>query len=374
MNTDNKIPEDISILIIEFLEGSIGKEGLSILNRWLQEDSNHLFQFNSLKSVWLMSGKAAEFTTGKINQDLSAVKSDISKRSKPEMKPFWSFGKIAASWIIFLVTGGMIGLFMSGHNHTGEKPTITTITAPLGAKSIVDLPDGTKVWINAGSKLTYGSNYGRLNREVKLVGEAYFSVRKNPAIPFIVKTSDIVVKALGTKFNVKAYPEERTITTTLEEGKIQVFSLHKKSQDKIVELKPREMITFIKKSDYIPDKEKASEPSYEPLSEGGTMTGIIPEVKTELQTSWKENIWIIEGQPLGELAPLLERRFNVIISFDKNEIKDFKFTGKIQNETIEQILTALELSSPVKFNLQNNHISISMNNAMLEKYSKNTNH
>lgn len=372
MRPDIKIPEDISLLIVDFFQEKIDEDGLSKLNAWLQESNENIHRFNSLKSVWLTSGKPVGFTSEKIDQTLAKVKS--KNQSEIEIKPdyFWSFRKIAASWLLFIIAGGALGAILFG-GRSGEKSSLTTITAPLGSKSIVDLPDGTKVWINAGSQLTYTNNYGKLNREVKLVGEAYFNVRTNPAIPFIVKTSDISVKALGTRFNVKAYPDEKTITTTLEEGKIQVTMLHKKSDHKMVELKPKDMITYIKAPGTVNKREEKPVIQPEVITEGGVLSDIVPEVKTELQTSWKDNTWIIEGQPLEELIPLLERRYNVIISFDKSEIKDLKFTSKIQNETIEQILMALELSSPIKFSISNNNITIHLNNSLLEKYSKNTN-
>lgn len=371
MNEHFNIPEDISILIIEFLEGNIADQNLSRLNSWLKEDEAHLNQFNTLKSVWLMNSKALPYEAPKIDSDLNKVKDKIADKIKPEIRHLWTFKKVAASWIVFMVAGGLLGMLVSREKTEPSLPALTTITAPVGAKSIVDLPDGSKVWINAGSTITYNNSFGKQNRDLKLVGEAYFSVKTNPSLPFIVKTSDIMVKALGTKFNVKAYPDEKTITTTLEEGKIVVTSLKKKSPDKVVELKPREMITYVK-SQKQPVKTEKQESVKENGSEG-TLTEIIPEVKTELQTSWKDATWIIEGKTLGDLAPMLERRYNVVISFEKTDIKQFKFTGKIQNETIEQILMAIELSSPVKFSISNNNISLLLNKALLDEYSQNTN-
>jgi ferric-dicitrate binding protein FerR (iron transport regulator) len=372
MNENLNIPEDISILIIEFLEGNIADENLSRLNLWLKEDEAHLKQFNALKSVWLMNSKALPYETLKIDSELNRVKDKIAHKIKPEIRHLWTFKKVAASWIVFLVAGGLLGMLVSREKTEPSLPALTTITAPVGAKSIVDLPDGSKVWINAGSTITYNNSFGKQNRDLKLVGEAYFSVKTNPSLPFIVKTSDIMVKALGTKFNVKAYPEEKTITTTLEEGKIIVTSLKEKSPDKVVELKPREMITFIKQPKK-PAKTDTQQESVNKNSSEGVLSEIIPEVKTELQTSWKDATWIIEGKTLGDLAPMLERRYNVVISFEKTDIKQFKFTGKIQNETIEQILMAIELSSPVKFSISNNNISLLLNKALLDEYSQNTN-
>ena len=84
------------------------------------------------------------------------------------------------------------------------------------------MPDSSQIWLNAGTTITYSEDYGQRTRTLNLNGEAYFKVAKDSLHPFIVNTQGIIVRALGTRFNVKAYPEEKTISATLEEGKIDV--------------------------------------------------------------------------------------------------------------------------------------------------------
>ncbi|HEX3008761.1 MAG TPA: FecR family protein, partial [Bacteroidales bacterium] len=317
MHQETSIPEDVSLLITDFFKGVIDDEGLKKLKEWLNESDAHLKQFNSLKSVWLMSGNSVSFTSEKIDAELEKTKEVLKKREPKVLLPFWTFSKVAASWLLFLVMGGILGSLLFENHNISSKGLITVISSPLGSKSIVDLPDGTKVWINAGSRISYDHNYGKTHREVSLTGEAYFNVKTNKQVPFIVKTSDIMVKALGTKFNVKAYPNERTITATLEEGKIFVSSVNAKSKLKDTELKPKQMFTYVRSK----KEEKVRRPVYEQPKEViqsesiSDNARVYSEVKTELLTSWKDDTWIIEGQPLGLLAPILERRYNVVINF-----------------------------------------------------------
>lgn len=374
-----QIPEDIELLIAAFLEGVMNEKGLIKLSHWLSESTEHMEQFNKLKSAWLLAGKTISISGEKTESALNHIKYGVKKPNNIKLRPYWSFYRIASSLLLVLTLGGAMGAYLMYQSFGINNDMVTTsISAPLGSKSVVDLPDGTKVWINAGSKITYDNSYGKTSREVKLVGEAYFSVKTNKKIPFLVKTSELIVKALGTKFNVKAYPEEKTITTTLEEGKIVLTTLHNTSGKKVAELKPRQMLIYYKNAGAMNSKlEKEAEKGIETKRENttiahdGSIVKLNPVVRTELLTSWKDDTWIIDGEPLGTLVPMLERRFNMVIEFDSEEIKKFKFTGKIQKETIEQIMLALELSSPIHYKIKNNTIIVSIDRTIIERYKQN---
>lgn len=356
------ITDEIKYAIVEFLEGTIETERLNRLNSWLKESQEHQIQFNDFKKAWYLSGKAKPVPEERALTSWPRVKNALELKKDKKVSRFWTTSKVAASWFLVFILGGAFSALLIRHmsvlNYQQSK---TTITVPLGSKSLVDLPDGTKVWLNAGSKLTYTKDYGKSTREVLLSGEAYFSVKSNKKVPFLVKTSHLVVKALGTKFNVKAYPDEKIITTTLEEGKIELSLIKGVVHSKAIILKPREMAIF-----YRPETGKhleANPPSGLKVNHGPETEKleIVTSIHTELETSWKDDTWTIDEETLGNLAPILERRYNMIIEFESEEIKSFHFTGKIQNETIEEIMSAIELSAPVKYNIEKNKIILSLN-------------
>jgi transmembrane sensor len=370
MQKKQHIPVEIELLIVDFLNGVINRDGLSKLNEWLSGDEEHVTQFNLARTAWIASGRPGEISNDKTDAALSDIKDILGMRKDKRMKPFWTLSKIAASWFIFMLIGGALNYYLRKESHDHSiSATKTTISAPIGSRSIVDLPDGTKVWLNAGSKLTYSGDYGIRTREVSLAGEAYFSVKTNKAVPFLVKTTDVTVKALGTKFNVKAYPEEEVITATLEEGSIEVTSFQNRRAPNKVTLKPHEMITFARK----PSKPQLKrERNLQDDIQKKEMK-VISNVNIEPLTSWKDETWTIDAQPLGTLAPILERRYNIQISFSSEEISSFRFTSKIENETIEQIMSALELSAPVKYKMERNHLYITIDNNRISRYRQNTN-
>ena len=253
------------------------------------------------------------------------------------------------------------------------------IQAPLGAKSQVNLIDGTKVWLNAGSKLQYSTGFGQENREVRLVGEAFFDVAKNTALPFDVKTSGLIVRALGTSFNVKAYPNEATIETILVEGEVEishVLKTERTDKNETVLLKPNQRLTLKKSTSEIlvetniEKKEKASEPLA-----ALPKTPVSPTVKTVeatidlmSQTSWKDKRWRIESEDLDSFATKLERRYNVTISFQDKDLPRYKFSGTFEDEPIEEVLRALSLAAPIKFSLKGNQVTLSRNNKFKDAY------
>jgi ferric-dicitrate binding protein FerR (iron transport regulator) len=261
--------------------------------------------------------------------------------------------KIAVVFIFALFMGVVLYNIDNDRNFLPEVKMVETIV-PHGSKIKMVLPDGTSVWLNAGSKFTYPSYFNGKDRTVLLEGEAYFDVVTMPEKPFRVKTGEAIVKALGTSFNVKAYPEEGVTETTLIKGELVVSKIDKKSE---IKLKPNEKITIIgniKKSDVkevlkstLKDAGKLQE---ETLREIQAKKVILEkQVDTEPVSSWKENNWIITEEPLASLAVKLERRYDVTIDFKNNELKQMKFSGTLRDESVEQVLTYMSRVSNLDY-------------------------
>ncbi len=378
MKENKTISVELKNLIVKYLTNEIQEEELSVLYDWLNENDNHREIFNKIRTVWLTSGKK----TLQENTDRYKAWDRFWNKHSNRLKSgifFFKYRKhiaIAASWLIFMFVGSMVPLdnWFVSRNPTLSNISLTEIVAPLGAKCKVTLPDKTIVWLNAGSKISYDKSFNLKERLVQLEGEAYFSVAENKTCPFEVKTSDILITALGTKFNVKAYPEEETITATLEEGKINVVPINAKKSTEPIILKPNENIVFYKHDNSL--KLDNADGQY-PKGDKNVKNIAVPskikiasDVNTELYTSWKEERWIFLGEPLPSLASKLERRFNMHIVFADDQLKDYKFSGSIENETVEQILQALRLTAPLKFKIVKNTIILSVDHQLLIKYDK----
>lgn len=367
----------IEVLICSYLGGNIGNEDLVLLMNWVKESPENRNYFNQLKDAWVVSGRIG-FTHDHIENSWKSfsIRKDLYAESKPSKQLIKITWKLAASWLLFLMAGSALTFIFSDKTSKQALQRVE-VFSPLGARTFIKLPDGSNVWLNAGTTLSYNENYGRDNRALNLSGEAYFDVAQDKRHPFIVETAEIIVKAVGTKFNVKAYPDEKAIAATLEEGKIDVTVVNKgrhwkplilRENQKIIVLKDDTMIDSLKiNSDEELLKENAQQVSLPLLSEN---IRVINNVKTELSTSWKDSRWIIESEQMGTLIPMLERRFNKKIIFNDDDLKKYRFSGTIENETAEQFMNLLTLTAPLKYEVDKDIIVLSMDKKNRDEFGK----
>ncbi len=200
------------------------------------------------------------------------------------------------------------------------------VIAPIGSRTVVELSDGSVVHLNYGSRLKYPQNFLGDTRDVVLTGEGYFEVTHNPDKPFVVSAGRINVKALGTVFNVNAYPENNDIATTLVEGKVLVEKKKDNgSIEKLKELMPGQRVIYAKN------------------------TGIVnssQEEQVERYIAWKDGKLVFENEPIVQVAQRLSRMFNVEIQVD-NEVKKYNYTVTFVDEPLFQILELLSEAIPI---------------------------
>jgi ferric-dicitrate binding protein FerR (iron transport regulator) len=376
MNMDSMLPEEIGRLIAGHLTNSLNSSELARLETWIQLSDENRKHFNDARNTWLLSDQK-KLSEAELEDSWFSFRERLETNSRSVVSTRkiipWKLIGVAASWVICLGIGYALSLILKSPDEPVGKPI--EISVPFGSRSHISMPDGTSVWLNAGTTIHYDQNYGQKTRTISLQGEAYFDVAKDKKHPFIVSTREATVRALGTRFNVKAYPNEKTFSATLEEGEIDV-RLSKSGGQKFI-LKPNEKIVFLRSGQNLKMIESSDESlalksisnKIKPLESKQNMV-LLAEVKTELYTSWKDPRWIIEGEQLGVLSPLLERRFNVQIEFASEELKKYKFSGTIENETINQILDALKLTAPVDYTINRNSIILSMDKASKDKFGK----
>jgi len=201
------------------------------------------------------------------------------------------------------------------------------VIAPIGSRTSVQLSDGSKVYLNYGSKIKYAQNFEGKTREVTLTGEGFFNVAHNPLKPFVVKTKKINVRALGTVFNVQAYPEDDNVETTLVEGKVlleKAMSNHETQN--IGTLVPGQHANYSKISEKI-------------ISTQGDITKYI---------AWINGKLVFKNDSLTQVADKLSRIFNVDFVIDKDAM-DNTYTVTFVDEPLFQILDLITLATPVSY-------------------------
>lgn len=235
------------------------------------------------------------------------------------------------------------------------------ISTKNGSKTNLLLPDGTKVWLNADSKITYNKSYGNKVREVVLTGEAYFDVVRNAEKPFIIHTAKMDIKVIGTAFNVKCYPGEKTTETSLIRGSIEVTL--KDRLEKIM-LKPNEKLVINNDEiaeQIIKSQSQGIKPSkvqqQNPIISLSHLT-FYPADSTVIETAWTQNKLAFSSETFEEIALKMERWYNVKIDFADEYLKNERLTGNFEKETITEALTAMQLTTAFSFTIKNDQIII----------------
>jgi len=224
----------------------------------------------------------------------------------------------------------------------GKEPEIVyqqQLVTQKGSRSQVLLPDGSKVWLNAGSKLDYPRQFNGKTRDVQLQGEAYFEVMKDSEKPFYVHTHAFDIKVLGTGFNVRAYPDEDSAVTSLVHGSVEVIV--GKKEKRTLLLHPNEKITLPMNAG-IDETAKAinNKPGVSDLSlVKEKMIKVEDTVQSE--TAWINNKLAFKKMSLENVALLLEKWFDADIRFKNEEKKALKFSGVYEREDLEYILYTL---------------------------------
>jgi transmembrane sensor len=283
------------------------------------------------------------------------------KREKKVKRIIVKISAIAASWLLFFGFGyGLQQYFI----HKAEVDTgFYTIAAPAGSRSEVTLPDGSKVWLNAGSQIKFSKNFETDKREIQLAGEAYFDVMKKENMPFVVQTHEIKINVLGTAFNVRAYPGEKFVEATVERGLVTVErQVDGTSRGRKVVLKHNQQARFdnVRPID-LPTAEMDSKAEAMVSPELGKTQGKIyvdEKVETAKFTSWIENILVFDSEPLESLTKTLERRHSVSIEILDENLKNRQYTGIFEKENIEQALKALQYAGKFYYSIDKDKIFI----------------
>lgn len=372
-------PEYIWLLIARKLSGEATREELLELEGLLREDPSAGYSKEVLNDLWnsqshpdrqysetryrelVQQLRSMGIDDGKFTHDDHFINSGIEDLPVKSSKRKWL---VALSTAAVLIATICIYYFSVTTGNTKETDVAqqakNQINTKNGSKTSLVLPDGTKVWLNSGSQLVYDKNYGNKLREVSLTGEAYFDVVKNPERPFLIHTTKMDVKVLGTAFNVKCYPGEKTTETSLVRGSVEVTL--KDRQEKIM-LKPNEKLV-ISNDDYKRVKPVGSDAAKstvvsnpKPIISVSHLT-LLPGDNTVIETAWVQNRLIFSGESFEEVALKMERWYNIEIDFADERMMDEKLTGNFERETVVEALNALRLVAPFTYTIKNDKIII----------------
>ncbi len=359
-------PEKIWHLIARTLNRESSAEEEAELTEMLKQDESLRQQYDLLARIWVEkkvnssdeNNDAARKTVSRIinKAEFNSAYAEIIPTKKRFVKRrTWM---VAASLTIIMATAGWLWINNISPGNVGKQEALE---APKGSRTRTVLPDGTTVWLNAGSKLYYSGDLSGPTREVKLEGEAFFDVVKQPDHPFIVHTSGIDIKVLGTSFNVKSYPEDKTVETTLYRGLVKVFR-ETESEGSAIELRPNEKLILPKEAAEKPlNLPEESKPTNKKEVSASFTIALIDSTKKEserLETAWLYSRLEFRGDRFEELAKKLERWYNITIIFNDEQVKKLSFNGSFEKETVEEAFEALKSAEPFNYSIKGYEINV----------------
>lgn len=343
MNTKNDIAHFDELIAGYFAQG-LNKDELAELQLWLKESVDNKIYFLQSQEVWFSSisaNHAIRFDSEKAFQRFLASTITINEKAENEISTkrktrFFelNFIRVAAAVAMLVVFTG-IGFWVGNGRNFGQLADVK-VEAPFGSKTKMYLPDGTLVWLNAGSTLSYSQEFGVDNRKIELVGEGYFEVKKNKNLPFDVITNEMTVRVLGTKFNFRNYGDEDEACVTLIEGKVKLNDNSKNDEGYV--LTPNQQAVFDKNNKNI----------------------AINTVRATYSSDWTKGLISFDEEKLGNIVRELERLYNVRIAIADDSLLNYRFYGNFTRteQSIEDVLNVLASTDKLRYEQNGKEITL----------------
>lgn len=317
--------------IKDFLDGSLDAEGHAALRQWIKEAPENRAYFHDTVAVWKAGGIVSNADDFNVEKAISKFKKENKSSNRIN---FYKYAfRVSAVAIVFLLCGISSLFFLWQSEKTAveafEEYKEYVVEVPAGAKSKVTFPDGSVVWLNAGSKVKYDSNFAKESRNVALSGEGYFEVSKNEELPFVVNTGNLSVKVLGTKFNLKSYEEDSEVKVTLKEGAVRVGDFLADAAPVVLE--PNQRFT-LRKAD---------------------LAIQVDSVDASHIENWRNGAMTFDKVPLEEIAKELKRLYNIPIQIENDKLKRIVYYSDFQeNVTVEKVLEILSSGNKFRYEVK----------------------
>ena len=283
--------------------------------------------------IWFSAVDAGTLSRFDKDAAYAAFRKRISgQESRRIRRRTWIAGVSAAMVLLALVS---LLSFRSGRASIQDRMADIVISVPLGARTSTQLPDGTVVWLNAGSRLSYSQNFGINERLIELVGEGYFEVARNERLPFSVTTDHLQVRVLGTKFNLRDYPEDADATVSLAEGSVAL--LVRTAPEEEFRLRPDQRASLDKQT--------------------GRLS--VENAEAATATQWTDGRLVYDGESLETIVRDLERNYSITITVSDDSLLKLHFYGAFlrQEQSLTEILDALTATSRLAYRQEGRHIT-----------------
>lgn len=321
-------PNQIYEIIARKLSGTVSSGETQTLDNWIAENRQNKLEYEDITMLWNQSGEFVLPNRPDQTAALNRVHQKAAIRTSKTIR-LQLFYQAAAVLVLAVLLAGTYTYFFSFNQK--QSAYYEEVFAAAGTRTHVDLPDGSKAYLNSGSSIRFSNQMAKSKqRRIDLTGEAYFDVAKDPSHPFIVKAGTLEVQALGTEFNVDAYEPTESINVVLLEGKVAISNVNQKHSETLMTLTPNEMARYQVKQNSI---------SKETIDE------------LEKYVGWIEGKMVFVDDPIRDVMRKLENCYNVDIQLEDRQLEDYRFTGTFINESVEEILQTFSQTSSLGYDI-----------------------
>lgn len=319
-------------LLHKYFHGKLTKKELTDFRSMVNEISDEMFK-KELDFIWNNENDVIPMDTLTKNNILQSVHNIIDHKAIV-VKRVFNWWKIAAIIMMPILLINISLLFMDNKEEYVANVQEYTVLSGKGQKNQILLPDGTHIWLNSESEISYTSNFNQSNRSIKLKGEAFFDVKKNEYLPFNVEVDSINIQVLGTAFNVSAYADDPNIKVSLERGKVEV-RMHDDNSF-LATLNPNEQATIDKKS----------------------IVTTITDCEAYTESIWRQNVLKINNIYAGEMIKKLERWYGVHINVQNMPVSK-RYGLTIKEESLREMLELINSITPIIYRIEGEEVTIS---------------
>ena len=331
----------IEALLPLYIEGKASDEQARLVEAWIAESGEHQEILNSELALYRDTDTLFTMEDVDVEHGLKAVNNQLFKNRC--IVVWHMIERVAAILLIPLL---LTILWQMNLLKGAREVNMLSIHTNSGMTTTTTLPDGSVVTLNLNSELTYPSKFTGKERNLTLIGEAYFSVTKDAKHPFIVSTSDgASIKVYGTKFNVEAYPKEKNTIATLQEGSIAMMYRDRQERDCERKIVPGERIT------YSSQKQNVS----------------VEKTDVDVAISWVDDKLIFRSTPIRDVLKTLSKRYDVNFEVKNQRVYRNAFTGILEKQRLDRVLEILGLSSGIQFRYKKN-ADVRESNQTIEVY------
>lgn len=351
-------------LIVKYITGQATDEEIALVKFLINSSKAHEEFYVHYYETWQKS----------LRYDLSVIDTDKAYDSFRNSAVIWQPAPrrmftmtriaIAASMIIVCAFAAYFLVLQKSPAEVSLAAASNEIRVPKGTTKKTTLPDGTKVWINAGSTLRVEDGFEKDSRTVYLDGEAYFDIAKGE-LPFIVKTNRHTIRDIGTIFNIKAYSDDFEFETAVIEGEVSVEGTISGNSNRVETISVTKQQVL--KLNYSPVETITREMKGATVMPPVAKVQLVSSPQLEAYTGWTEDILVFEGKTFQEISKIMERKYDVEIVMNDPKLRSYEYTGSFKNvDQIEKALKILKETTDINFSKNGRVITIWTNNNLTE--------